>query len=173
MPQNYKAVYFADYPAEDSKQKSLTLAFGKKSNEIFESIRDLTSEEIRQLLGTDNYQSIANAAVREDLPLNRYCIRQLKKSLTLFEEKRQQLTFSDITNDDILDRYNTDVCDPVFGYLVKIADNLSAFLESTQAIKNGCENPELQAARYTIAKYYENVGLGKLDVGLLFRELSS
>ena len=80
---------------------------------------------------------------------------------------------SNITNDDILDRYNTDVCDPVFGYLVKIADDLSAFLESTQAIKNGCGSPELQAARYTIAKNYENVGLGKLDVELLFRELSS
>jgi len=103
MPQNYKAVYFADYPAEDSKQKSLTLAFGNKANEIFESIKDLSSEEIRQLLGTDNYRSIAEAAVREDLPLNRYCVRQLKKSLNLFEEKKGQLTFSDITNDDIFD----------------------------------------------------------------------
>ena len=36
MPQNYKAVYFADYPAEISQQKSLTLAFGKKANDIFE-----------------------------------------------------------------------------------------------------------------------------------------
>ncbi|MEK6704821.1 MAG: hypothetical protein AABZ06_03455 [Bdellovibrionota bacterium] len=103
MPQNYKAVYFADYPAEHSKQKSLTLAFGNKATKIFDSIKDLSSEEIRQLLGTDNYRSIAESAVREDIPLNRYCVRQLKKSLNLFEEKRGQLTFSDITNDDIFD----------------------------------------------------------------------
>ncbi len=80
---------------------------------------------------------------------------------------------SEVDNDDILNKYNMDVCDPVCGYIVKVADDLSAFIESTQAIKNGCGSPELQTARYSIAKTYENVRLGKLDVGLLFRELSS
>ncbi|MBI1930681.1 hypothetical protein HYR99_41345 [Candidatus Poribacteria bacterium] len=38
MNQTYKAVYFPDFPAEASQQKSLTLAFGKKANELYEYV---------------------------------------------------------------------------------------------------------------------------------------
>ncbi len=92
MAQRYKAVYFTDFPSEDSKQRSVTLAFGPKSNEVFESVRDLSSEEIRQLLGTDSYNGIVDAAHAEDLPLNLYCVRQLKRSLKLIGETNRQLT---------------------------------------------------------------------------------
>jgi putative hydrolase of HD superfamily len=74
---------------------------------------------------------------------------------------------------DVLGRYNADKFNSVCGTLVKAADNLSAFLESIQAVNNGCGSPEVQAARYLISKDYEDVKIGGLDLGLLYRELSS
>ena len=56
--------------------------------------------------------------------------------------------------------------------LVKAADNLSAYLEAEQAVRNGCGNPEVQAARYSLASKYENVEIGKLDLGEIYKELA-
>ena len=56
---------------------------------------------------------------------------------------------------------------------MKAADNLGAFLEAVQAVKNGCGSPEVQAATYSIAKLYEGIKFGNLDLGLLYRELST
>lgn len=76
-----------------------------------------------------------------------------------------------VTSEDLFGQYNADNLNPIGGSLVKAADNLSAFLESVQAVRNGCGNPEVQAAVYHIAKLYENSRIGKLDLGLLYREL--
>jgi len=100
MTQKYKAIYFPDFPNDESKQKSLTLAFGSNTDEIFERVKNLTSEEIRQLLGSDSYKDIAYAARTEDLPLNRYCLRQIKKSLTLIHETKTQYVLPGITTDE-------------------------------------------------------------------------
>jgi hypothetical protein len=94
MSQNYKAVYFPDLRADGSKQKSLTLAFGNTWTHVYDSIKDLSSEEIRQLLGSDSYESIMTAAQTEDLPLNRYCLRQLKTALKSLRERNAQLAFA-------------------------------------------------------------------------------
>ena len=62
MAQDFKAVYFSDFPAESAKQKSLTLAFGAKTKELYKAVRDLSSEEVRLLLKADNYDDIITAA---------------------------------------------------------------------------------------------------------------
>ena len=93
MSQDFKAVYFSDFPAESTKQKSLTLAFGSKTKELYEAVRDLSSEEIRLLLKTDNYDDITTAAQNEDLPLNTYCLRQLKQSISQVKERQLQFSF--------------------------------------------------------------------------------
>ena len=92
MTQNYKAVYFPDFPAETAKQKSVTLAFGSRSGELYEHVKDLSSEEIRLLLGSDSYQELRDAAAVEDLPLNTYCLRQLKAAFSRLAEHRIQYT---------------------------------------------------------------------------------
>ena len=96
MSQQYKAVYFSDMPADSSKQKSLTLAFGSKSAEIFDALKDLTSEQIRQLIGSESYEGILDEAQKEDLPLNRYCIRQIKDSLNSIKEPVAQYALAGI-----------------------------------------------------------------------------
>jgi DNA modification methylase len=98
MAQHYKAVYFSDFPADTAKQKSLTLAFGTKTKELYTDVRDLSSAELRQLLGTDSYENIITAAQNEDLPLNTYCLRQLKQSLQQIKEHQLQLSLAGMDN---------------------------------------------------------------------------
>ena len=95
MSQKYKAVYFPDFPAPTSQQKSLTLAFGKKTQELYEYVKDLSSAELRQLLGND-YRALVTNAEAQDLPLNTYCLRQLKQSITLIQEHATQLSLPSI-----------------------------------------------------------------------------
>ena len=90
MTQKYKAVYFPEHPADTSQRKSLTLAFGKKSDELYKYVKDLSSAELRQLLG-DDYQTLVMNAETDDLPLNTYCLRQLKGAVNLIRERAVQL----------------------------------------------------------------------------------
>lgn len=91
MGQQYKAVYFADYPADSSSQRSVTIAFGKKNIDLYDEIRDLSSEELRQLLGAESYYELVESARDEDLPVNTYCVRQLRLSLRSIKENTAQL----------------------------------------------------------------------------------
>ena len=90
MAQKYKSVYFPEYPAETAKKKSLTLAFGKETGEIYECVKGLSSAELRQLLGNDYHTLVANAKA-DNLPLNTYCLRQLESSINLIRDPAVQL----------------------------------------------------------------------------------
>jgi DNA modification methylase len=91
MTQNYKAVYFADFPASSPQQKSVTLAFGEKTQDIWGAVKGLSSVEIRKLLGTENYNELAEGAKACDLPVNTYCIRKLKETLCALRKSEGQL----------------------------------------------------------------------------------
>ena len=90
MTQKYKTVYFPEHPADTSQKKSLTLAFGKKTGELYKYVKDLSSAELRQLLGYD-YQALVANAKTDDLPLNTYCLRQLKHAVNRIREHAMQL----------------------------------------------------------------------------------
>lgn len=79
--QKFKTVYFSDHPSESSKGKSLTIAFGKRYDDLYESIKGFSSAEIRHLLNYDFYEDLSRSANKEDLPLNTYCLRQISKSI--------------------------------------------------------------------------------------------
>ena len=105
MTQKYKAVYFPEHPADTSQKKSLTLAFGKKSDELYRYVKDLSSAELRQLLGND-YQTLVVNAEADDLPLNTYCLRQLKGAVNLIRERAVQLQLPGVDT-------KTELFDPV------------------------------------------------------------
>ena len=105
MAQKYKAVYFPEYPAETPKKKSLTLAFGKETDEIYECVKGLSSAELRQLLG-DDYQTLVANAKADNLPLNGYCLRRLEHSINLIREPAAQLQLPGIKTE-------TELFDPV------------------------------------------------------------
>lgn len=92
MDQRYKAVYFTDLPAKSTKQKSLTLAFGRRAQPIYEKVKNLSSVEIKELLGTDSYPELVKEASTNELPLNTHCLRLLKRSLSAIQSSQPQLS---------------------------------------------------------------------------------
>jgi hypothetical protein len=79
MSQSFKTIYFSDYPAESSHKKNLTLAFSSRDASIYEAFKALSSQELRETLGHDNYESLQRAAAEEGIAVNTYCMRQLRK----------------------------------------------------------------------------------------------
>lgn len=86
IKQKFKTIYFSDFPGETAKEKSLTMAFGKRYTDLYESIKGLSSAEIRHLLNSDQYEKLVQEAEKEDLPLNSYCLRKISKSIRSVKE---------------------------------------------------------------------------------------
>jgi len=96
MSQNYKSIYFADLPASRSQERSMTLAFGEKSGDLWDAVRGLSSVEIRRLLGTENYKDLVEDAVIHELPVNSYCLRKLRESLRALRGEEKQFSLPGI-----------------------------------------------------------------------------
>lgn len=82
MPnQNFKAIYFSDYKAVNPNGKSFNLAFGDRHKNLYKEIVKLTSNEIRNLLGTNSFIELEERAKNEGLQTNTYCLWYLFKNL--------------------------------------------------------------------------------------------
>lgn len=82
MTQEFKSIYFSDFPADFTKQRNLTLAFGRQDAELYKAIKPLSSHELRELLGHPNFSSLQRAAVRKRLGVNPYCLGLLREQLS-------------------------------------------------------------------------------------------
>ena len=78
--QYFKSVYFSDYPAEDSKWKAITLAFGESEVSCYTNIKDLSNEEIRELIGISSYKQLVACAEKEERSINQVVKRLIKKN---------------------------------------------------------------------------------------------
>lgn len=75
-----------------------------------------------------------------------------------------------VTLEEINQRYNTDEYDPCDGEIVKAADELSAYIESVEALQNGCVSEKFVEAKTMIAqKYIEKGIVGGLDFGAIYQ----
>lgn len=81
MAQQYKNIYFRDCPEAGSGRSSLTLALGKNDNDIYEAIRHLSSDSLRNALGYDSFQKLQNDAQAEDKSLNTFCLSIIRTHL--------------------------------------------------------------------------------------------
>ena len=81
MAQSYKNVYFRDCPKAASGRSSLTLAFGKSDHEIYEAVRHLSSDTLRNALGHESFVTLQKDAQAEDKSLNAFCLSILRKHL--------------------------------------------------------------------------------------------
>lgn len=81
MAQQYKNIYFKDCPEAASGRSSLTLAFGKKDEYIYEAVRHLSSESLRNALGYNSFLKLQNDAQTEDKSLNAFCLSILRSHL--------------------------------------------------------------------------------------------
>lgn len=85
--QIFKAVYFSDYKEANPKAKGVVLAFGERNIDLYKSIADLGSNELRNLLGTDSYLELKQRAQQEGLPVNTYCLWYLRKNFGVEDVK--------------------------------------------------------------------------------------
>jgi DNA modification methylase len=99
MAQRFKSIYFSDCPGESARERNLTLAFGDKDESLHESVKCLSSQEIRERLGHSTFEDLSSAAQRENLPVNSYCLRRLRDAnlggaddIDLFTELRSAPT---------------------------------------------------------------------------------
>lgn len=90
MSQKFKAIYFSDSQYEE-KQNILTLAFGNRDDYLYENIKPLSSQEIRELLGYINYFDLIRGAEDEGLPINTYCLWILRKKISQLENHNKQI----------------------------------------------------------------------------------
>ncbi|MBI3815597.1 MAG: hypothetical protein HY279_14165 [Nitrospinae bacterium] len=84
MGQYFKSIYFCDYPSEDSKEKSITLAFNEPESPYYTKIKELSSEEIRELIGIKSYKQLSLFAEKEERSLNQVVKRLIKKNINGF-----------------------------------------------------------------------------------------
>lgn len=85
--QIFKAVYFPDYKEANPRAKGFILAFGERNKDIYKSIAELGSNELRGLLGTNSYLELEQRAQQEGLSVNTYCLWYLRKNLNGGEPK--------------------------------------------------------------------------------------
>jgi len=93
--QFFKSVYFSDYPSEDSKRKTVTLAFNEPEVPYYAKVKDLSNEEIRELIGINSYEQLVLFANKEERSINQTIKRLIKKNLNDFDYvKTKDLTFA-------------------------------------------------------------------------------
>ena len=76
--QQFKSVYFADYPAKSAGRRSLKLAFGPDDAALYSALKPLSSEDLRRLLGSGSFNQLRSAADDEGVSLNAFCLGRLR-----------------------------------------------------------------------------------------------
>lgn len=94
--QFYKAVYFSDYPSEDSKDKSVTLAFSEPEEPYFSKVKDLTTQELKDLIGIQTYKQLVLFSEKQERSINQVVKRLIKQKLPEID-KVDGITEKDVT----------------------------------------------------------------------------
>ena len=94
--QYYKAIYFSDYPAKDTKDKSVTLAFSEPEEPYFAKVKDMTTQEIKELIGIKTYKQLSLFAEKQERSINQVIKRLIKQNLTETDQI-EGVTKNDVT----------------------------------------------------------------------------
>ena len=81
MGQSYKNVYFKDCPQAISGRSSLTLAFGNRDHDIYEAVKHLSSDTLRNALGYQSFSMLREGAQQQEKSLNAFCLSILRHHL--------------------------------------------------------------------------------------------
>jgi putative hydrolase of HD superfamily len=71
---------------------------------------------------------------------------------------------------EIFNSYNEDRYSPRDGTLIRVADDLVAFVEAYEAINNGCRHEEFVEAKIELKRKYNNRKVGSLNLGQLYAD---
>lgn len=80
--QYYKSIYFRDYPSNITKEKSVTLAFSEPEVPYFSKVKDMTTQEIKELIGIKTYKQLALFADKQERSINQIVKRLIKQNLS-------------------------------------------------------------------------------------------
>lgn len=94
--QFYKAVYFSDYSSDDSDNKSVTLAFSESETPYYSKVKNMTTQEIKELIGIETFKQLSLFADKEERSINQTVKRLIKQNLPEVENKKG-LTKRDVT----------------------------------------------------------------------------
>lgn len=117
------------------------------SRELFPKLTDGTSKELKYLLGFDikNCDEFSDRIIDSGMPRK---IDNIKETITDF---------------------NKDIYSPVDGELIKLADEVAAFLEANQSINHGITSRHLQEGMAKIKfKYMDKKSINSIDVQSFF-----
>lgn len=81
MSQRFKSIYFADHPAASPSQRHLKIAFASSDEQLFHTIRPLSSQELRDLIGFQSYNVLKTEADTRGLPVSTLCLDILRNSV--------------------------------------------------------------------------------------------
>jgi len=90
MKQKFKSIYFPD---TKNKRNTVTLAFNENETTIFDSIKNLSAEEIRQLIKVRDYADLLKKSEKESRPINQYIKKIIKSKIN----KTKILKSKDVT----------------------------------------------------------------------------
>ncbi len=95
--QYFKAIYFSDYPAEETKDKSVTLAFNEPEAPYFSKVKDMTTQEIKELIGIKTYKQLVIFADKEERSINQVVKSLIKQNLSEVDQvegmTKKEVTF--------------------------------------------------------------------------------
>jgi len=84
--QFYKAIYFSDYPSLETKDKSVTIAFSESEVPYFSKVKDLTTQEIKELIGIKTYKQLSLFAEKQERSINQVVKRLIKQNLSEIDQ---------------------------------------------------------------------------------------
>jgi len=140
--------------------------------------RDIISPVKKSVKGLDDLikdieKEHMNSTVYPLLPV------KLKKSIKLFTENEFDTiiqTNGEITKVSSLKinaDYNEDKFNPRDGSLVKVADEIAAYLEAREALANGCHNNEFKNAVEHLENKYSTVNIAGIDFKLFINQFKN
>lgn len=135
MGQSYKNVYYQDCPPSASGRSSLTLAFGPSDQDVFEAVRHLSSDALRNALGHQSFLELQTQAREQQKSVNAFCLTILRQHL---EASTQPTTASlpgfevrsPIALDPIQATFNGGRDEPLHGWYPYLEGYSPAFVES-------------------------------------------
>ena len=89
--QYFKSLYFSDYPSVDTNERSVTIAFNEPEIPYYTCVKELTTPEIKELIGFLHYSDIVKIAEKEERSVNQTIKRLIKQNI----EKKKNKTFTE------------------------------------------------------------------------------
>lgn len=93
--QYFKSLYFSDYPSEDTNERSVTIAFNEPEVPYYTRVKEMTTPEVKELIGFTCYDDIATLAESEERSINQTIKRLIKKNLG--KQNNKSFTEKDVT----------------------------------------------------------------------------